>query len=275
VKKLFGIALVLAVVTTLVFGSVALADDPTDVHVDWDGSGVVFADVYAGNDADIHFLTVGNGIKGYFDSRDYNDNPYTYNVDTTASYINAEVGGTGFIDFWSNRTDSHVGTYGPAGDASFNHLLVEDGWGAMAMANWTNYASLKDCCYGKPRTVGSHHFEADAVYYEMGKQVDANDGDFAYVRAWGSGTAELDCMNSETWNGSMKLGRGCGCYTDADFNAVGSGTFDVYAEGNNGAAFYAFPLSSSGDGTPGSASVQIIANFATSFSIADYSVHGW
>jgi len=100
--------------------------------------------------------------------------------------------------------------------------------------------------------------------------VEASDTDSAYVWALGNGQATLDCMNAEMSSSKVRLGRGCGCYTDANFNATGTGGhFEVSGTGTNGVSLDGLGISSGG-GT-----LQFIANWNNSFSIADYSVSAW
>ena len=276
----FGIALIIALIAVMTMGGVVLADDPTTVTVDWGdggtgyGTGWVGTTVTAGDDAISTFQTSGNGVRGSFVATDQNDNPYFYNVDTFSAGIDAEVQ-SGIIEFQTDRTDSEAGMYGSAGQQSYN-FVGTDGWGAMATNSWTNYASQKDCCYGHPWTPGGDHFEvAGADTYDIVKYIRAGDGDWAQVHAWqltpgnGGGQAELDCMNSEMSGGQVKLGRGCGCYTDASFDAVGTGSFVAEAHGNNYAEVCATGWNSYGS----SASVSIVAGWVNGgCNIGDYSV---
>ena len=287
-RKLIGIALALAVVLTLGLSTAVLADDPTTVEVDWDNgaggfaSGWVGATVDAGDDATMAFETAGNGIRGSFRAEDTNNEstPFTYmGVDSCLTYLNAEVSGGGFIEYQTDRTDSYEGSYGPSGQQSYSFLeaLGASSYGSMAMGSSTNYASQKDCCFsstgtkmGLPNKLNGHHYTVSgATAYTIDKYIQAGDGDWAEVLTQGIGLAELDCMNSEMSGGQVRLGRGCGCYTDADFHAVGDGNFLATAHGNNYAEIYATGANSYGS----SASVGIISSWVGGgCDISDYSM---
>ena len=277
-KRKIAIALAVALAMVLSLGSMVLADSPTTVDVEWDdgsggyGSGWVGTVVTAGDDAVTTFQTWGAGIRGHFGTTDSNDNPYSYGVDSNSAGIAAEVQ-NGAIEFQMDRTDSKTSMYGSAGQQTYG-FVGTDGWGAMATNSCTNYASQKDCCYGHPRTSGGHHFEVSgASTYNLLKYVQAGDGDWAQVIAWeaigGGGSAQLDCMNSTMSATGIQLGRGCGCYTDADFVAIGTGNFLAEAHGNNYAEIYATGANSWGS----SASVGIMSSWVNGgFSIGDYSL---
>lgn len=295
-KKILAISLVLALAAMLV-PSIVFADGPTEISTDWTGGGSVGGVVTSGNDSTASFFTGGDFISGSFRAKDSNDNPYTYNVDTTQAFINAQVGDLGsddlpgVIQFQMNRTDSLASMYGDPGQSSFSQLVVYNGSGAMATGSWTNFANEKDPLYsstgqilGIPwRTSGGHNFEANASYFDIVKQIDSSDADVAYVNAYGSGSAWLDCMcsemGSEKW-GTLRLGRGCGCYTDADFSATGVGTFDVGASANNWIDVYGYTaatkdtvlLTIPGDGSAGSATYKLVVEYAGTFGLGNYSL---
>lgn len=293
-KKIIGIALVLALIVTLGFSSIALADgdgidadiDSSDdaglggeINVTWDGTGWVGGYVSSGDDAETWFYTEADGshIKGSFTASKTVNTAYPYmGVDTYSCYLNAEVEADSWaeIEFWTDRTDSYV-SYGPAGQSSYNYLGVEDGSGAMAMGSWTNFACQKDCCYKKGRTENGHHFEVDGAEYYIERYISSYNGGAGLMAYGENGSAWLDCMNSQTWGGSATLGRGCGCYTDADFHAEGDyGYFEAGGMGDNGVTLLA-----TGDTayTSGSyASLGIIAEFTNGgVDIGDYSVYAW
>lgn len=298
-KKVFGIALVLAVLTSLCFGSVALADGPTEVKVTWSGSGFEGITVTAGDDAVIDFFTSGAGINGNFIARDLNDNPWSFNVDTVNSYITADVT-DGVIWYQSNRTDS-AGKYGPAGQLVYNFVGVTGGTGEMATGGQTNCASMTNCTWFKPNpylfpvhTTGGYNFEANASDYYIYSFIAENGtpgnpvvypiptDNWAEFEATGSGTADINCMTTQSsGNGPTRLGWGGGCYTNANAAFTGSGSFAVNAMGSNqivtpiadkngnpAPGAWTIP----GDGSYGSCSYNVIANFVGPFSVGNYSV---
>jgi len=95
-KKLIGIALVLALAVMLVPGA-AFAADPTTLTVDWGpgttgpSSGYIGTTFTAGNDAVYSFYTDGTGIAGSFHAVDSNDNPYGYGIDSTNSSTSMQM----------------------------------------------------------------------------------------------------------------------------------------------------------------------------------------
>ena len=62
-KRILGIALVVAMLASLLIGGSVLAADPTEVIVTWEGSGWVELEVDT-CDAEAGFETAGDGIKG-------------------------------------------------------------------------------------------------------------------------------------------------------------------------------------------------------------------
>jgi len=306
-KKIFGIALVLAVLTTLCFGSVALADDPVDVEVIWgggavdgggfpvnSGSGWVSGTVTAGDDAATTFSTGGFEILGRFTANQTANTAYPYmGVDTFTTDLDAIVGGAGYgyIEYQTNRTDSYESMYGPSGQTSYNYLEVVDGSGAMAMRSLTNFASQRDYLWAQVKTPGGYNFEVNADSYYLQRTVSASDGDFADLEAWGSGFAALEAISSRMDDDSLYFGRQWESY-DSYFTATGSGTFDLEGVGDNEVTFNNISMTGSTSGgmlwngtldlsglptltatdAGSGAALNIIANFTSSFNMGDYSV---
>lgn len=302
-KKIFGIALVLAVLTSLCFGSVALADDPdTIVNINWGpgtsgpGSGLIGTTVIAGDDATVSFQTDGSAIAGSFNLVDDNMNTWYGggNVDSVSSYMTAGVT-NGYIWYQTTRTDTEIYHNPLTGQVSYS-FVGASGSGEMATGSNSYGAGLHDNTWGKPRTSGGHNFEATGSSYQILRTMTAGDGDFTGVNAIGSGSAYMDCLWSGAYGGGQSyLAKGWGYTWDHDFNATGSGTFDLVAVGNNGATFNNVTMTGSTGGSfnwtgsldvsglptvtatdAGSgASLNIIANFTSSFNMGDYSVRAW
>lgn len=278
-RKVF-IAVVVALLVVLATGSTALAADPNTTTVNWSGGGSIGGTVTSGNDATVSFgVNVANG-NGSFTVTDSNDNPYGYNVDTVSSYIQSNFSGGGETWFQTTRTDSYNSMYGHSGQVVYAYVGSTDA-GSMATGSWCNYANMVNCTYGKPKTPGGNNFEASGSSYMIQQFIAANtDGagnptdNFAAFNLNGSGTAKVDCMTTEAsgcW--PTKLGAGGGCYTNADVVATGSGQFQVNAAACNSITTPAGGgWTIGGTGTYGSASLNIIANFTSGFSVADYSV---
>jgi len=268
-RKFLGIFFALALVVALILvPSTVLADDPTQVDMNWDGSGFVGTTVNTG-DATTNFATAGNYINGSFTATDSNNNPYNYGVDSFSAYLNANVGNGGYIEMTTDRFTSKESMYGPAGQQSGAFVGTSDGSAAMAVRTTTNYAAMKDPTYTY-QLPGGHNIVVDGSYYEINRWVSDGQGNSGSILSNGAGSAILDCMCTEaSGNGGVRFGWGCGCYTDANYQATGAGYFNVTGVGNDSVAFLGFPglEISSGGG-----SLSIIANFLEGFSIGNYSL---
>lgn len=259
------LSLILSLVLVLGVTGAVLADDPTEVNVTWDGSGVVITGVDSG-DSTTSLNTGGVGISGSFTVVDSNDNPYGYGVDTFTASLNANVEDGGFIQLLTERLNSKSSSYGPAGQESYTFVFIDDGVASLATRTWTNYASMKDPTYGY-QLPGGHNIVVSSSAYLISRYILDGQGNSGEISATGSGTAILDDMSNEvSGNGGVRFGWGCGCYTDANYNATGSGTFSVTGTGNTLVDFIGLGMSSGG-GTLG-----IVANFIDGFSINNYAV---
>jgi hypothetical protein len=262
-KKLACLLMVLLV--TVALSSVAFAA-PTQIDITWNGAGGVGATVGTG-DSTTTFNTGGNQIIGSFTSKDSNDNPYNYQIDTNASYLNASVANGGFIEMSTDRLTSQ-GMYGPAGQESYSFVNINSGTASMAARTSTNYASLSDPTYGYQLT-GGHNITVDgANAYVIQRYVGDGQGNSGEILAGGNGSAVLDNMNSgASGNGGVSFGLGGGCYTDATFNATGAaGTFQVTGIGTDSVNFGGLGASSGGG------SLSFVANWVNNFNIGNYSL---
>lgn len=263
VYKLFGIALVMALMATMCLSSVALADDPTGVSVSWDGSGEIWGGVTAGDDANASFYSGGYSQVGSFSATDSNNNPYGYQVDSCTFSMETVITGGGEAWLTVNRTDAKS-SYGVAGQQSHTHILTDDGDATLQNRSSTNYASMGDYNYGW--NANDHITVANASNYFLERYMDSGSGNFAGLMVVGSGDADLDCMSASASAGQVRLGWGGGCYTNADFTATGTGVFQLDGIGNTSATTAIAP------GMVGQSSFTIIAGWInSSFSIADYS----
>jgi len=251
-------------VTSLAFGSIAFAaDEPDDVvTITWDGGGDVWGSVTAGNDASATFYSGSNSQVGEFHAVDSNNNPYGYGVDSCTFSLDISLSGGGMASLLVDRTDAKT-SYGAAGQQSYTYVFTPDGSATLQNSSSTNYASMKDCNYGW--NANDHITVSGSTYYELQRYVDSGAGNYAEINAFGGGDADLDCMSSEASAGQVRLGWGCGCYTNADFTANGTGTMELYAYGNNSATTAMAP------GMTGATSFDFIASWAGAFSIPDYS----
>lgn len=262
-KKIFTIAIAIALLATLLIGSTVSADDPTEVNIEWDGAGLVETTVNAGDDAVTTFSTAGAYIKGSFNAVDSNNNPYSYGVDSYTTYLNAEVTG-GWMEMVTDRLTSKTSMYGPAGQQS-GIFVGTTGTASVAQRTTTNYAAMKDPTYTYQLT-GGHNVVVDGVY-ELNRWILDGQGNRGYVYSYGEGSAVLDSMSTESsGNGGIRLGWGCGCYTDASYTATGSGYFEATGVGNTKVKYEGLGIESGGG------SLSIIADFVNGFNIADYSL---
>lgn len=269
-RRIFGIVIGLALVTSLLFGGVAFAADPTTVDVTWSGVGSVDGEVNAGDDAVTYFHSEGSNHAGEFHAIDNNDNPYGYGVDSCSFSLETAITGTGWATLNVNRTDS-TGMYGPAGQQSYTYVGVNSGSATLQNQSSTNYAAMKDCNYGWH--ANDHVTVTGASAYTIVRFMDNDSSspggtDSIRLDAWGSGDADLDCMSSSaSGNGGVRLGCGCGCYTNAGFTATGIGTFQLQGMGDTTATTAMAP------GMTGASSFNFIANWigGSTFTVPDYS----
>lgn len=258
-------SLLIAMVLLFTVGGVALADDPTTVVVNWAGAGGVGAGVDSG-DSNGGFATSGDAINGSFTATDSNNNPYSYGVDNFSVLLNGSVT-NGYLNTGDNRVNSYVPMYGAGGQVSWSNVSVSGGSASMAYRSTTNFAAMGDGTYTY-QLPGGHNIVVNAVSYLIDRLIQDGRGNQGYVLATGNGIATLDCMSAgASGYGSLELGRGQGCYTDANFSATGiSGRFEATGVGNNGVTFNGMGVSSGGG------SLSVIANWANSFSINDFSL---
>ncbi|MDO9332917.1 MAG: hypothetical protein Q7T57_00120 [Dehalococcoidales bacterium] len=216
---------------------------------------------------------------------DNNDNPYSYGVDTVSASINGTFSGGGSMVFQTNRTDSAVGSYGHSGQVDYA-FVGSNGMGAMATGSWTNYATMCNSTYPIP---GGVNFGASGSSYMIQQFIAANaigllaTDNYGMVTLTGSGTAQVNCMATEASgdkydNGQAQLGWGGGCYTSATIAATGSGQYSLQAGGSNSIVTpvgAVNPLTIPGNGTFGSCSLSIIANFNGNFNIGPSNAPGY
>ncbi len=262
-KKIL-LSLVLALVALFALSSVALAADPTETNVTWDGAGTVVVGVDS-VDSNSGVATGGSAILGTYTVVDSNNNPYNYGVDSFSAYLNAGVT-NGYVSTGTNRVESYASMYGAGGQTSWSNVYVEGGTASMAYRSTTNYAQMVDATYTY-QLAGGHNIVVNADYFEMSRGVADGRGNQGYISSYGTGSATLDCMSAEAsgaWD--LKLGRGAGCYTDANYNATGDGYFEATGIGNTFVTFNGLGISAGGG------SLSVIANYLNSFGIGDYSL---
>ena len=228
--------LVLAVALVLGLGLAAFAAGTT-VDVTWDFSGgtgltVNFAN---GDDSNSSLYTAGSHAWGEFHGVDSDDNPYSYGVDSGSFSTKAYVENGGGIKFDVQRTDSHTSMYGPSGQEAYSEVWTADGSAFIGTRASTNFAEARTCNYGWQAS--SQYTASGSVFY-LDHWIKSGDGDQAGVHAAGSGSADVTLMSDEMHGSSFRLGRGCGCYTDAKASGTGAGEFDLWANAGNSLSGY-------------------------------------
>jgi len=260
--RFIGVA-AMVLVLVLAFAGTAMAADPSEVDVSWSGGGIVDGVVTSGDDAVTAFHSEGSAHSGAFSAVDSNNNPYGYGVDSCTFTMETAIAGTGWAGLDVDRTDAKL-SYGAAGQESYTYVEVLNGNATLQNRVSTNYASMKDSNYGWHSN--NHITVTGADAYALERSMDGGSGNFAGIQAMGTGSAALNCMSSEASAGQVRLGLGCGCYTNANYSATGAGFFGVTGVGNNSVTFGGMGI------TSGAGALSIIANFASSFNISNYSV---
>lgn len=218
---------IVGLIAFAVFASAGLVNASTTFHAEWTG-GSHYYDFQSDDDAQSQFWT--GGSHGTYDAKDYDDNPYGYSVDTTDVKIDAHVTSGGYIEHQYDRTDSKTSMYGDPGEQSYTYITTDD-TADFKWKTWSNYASLKCCNYGwqandQIKATGNHF---------IAHELTNNDEEGAGVYIDADGTTKLTIMGEETWgkSSSFKFGHACGCYSNANVDIAGSGTFDLYANADN------------------------------------------
>jgi len=216
------IAIVLATLTLLM--SIAMAE--TTVETNWDGSGNFDTHFTAGDDAQADFSTGGSLISGEWHATDSDNNPYGYGVDSVEAKVKSSVA-NGFMEYKFSRNDAKT-SYGEAGQKSYTYIDTF-GTGDFAWKSSSNYASLSNCNYGwqangQIQATGSHYIDH---YFS----ISPTEGAEIVVDA--DANTVITDMSEKSGKSSYTFGKGCGCYTNAEVDIVGSGTFDLYAHADN------------------------------------------
>jgi hypothetical protein len=262
-KKRILYSVLIAIVLLFTIGGVVFADDPTTVDVSWDGAGLVSGSVNTGDASAVFQSNGATGNLGAFSATDSNNNPYSYGVDNGLFSLDTNLSGAGIAELTVSRLTSKESMYGAAGQISYTGVSFTGGSATLQNRSSTNYAGMVDGNYGW--NANDHVTVLGATTYALIRSMNSGTGNFAGIQASGAGDADLDCMSSEAKASQVRLGWGAGCYTNADFNANGSGTMTLQAWGNNSATTAALP------GMTGANSFSVIASWVGGFNVADYS----
>jgi len=283
-KSLIAVLVALTVLATPVLAVIP----PTTVDTYWMGSGYMDTTFTSGDDAHSYFKTSGSGIIGEFHGKDYEDNPYGYNVDTASSSVHAYVA-YGYMKFENTRDDSKTSMYGNPGQYSYSYIGT-DGTGEMAWYSWTNYAEMANCEYAKPTTTNGKNFEVTGSNYLIDHELKDSSGDGAEVKAYSlgsGGSAQIKLQGEKSGGtnsyfnmGSLPVcGDGCAWKNNyATFTGSGTGGFEVHGWADNGLTIgcptcgsgYTIP----GDGSDNSAIYNLQVFYSGTWTMPDFGVAG-
>jgi len=255
---------------TMLLLAVSLVSAGT-VDLVWDGGGILDIDVESDGDQRTQLVTDGSLISGNFKLTDNNNNPYNYGVDTVNVYSNNVVS-SGSTTFQIDRTDS-TSQYGSAGQQMYA-FVGSDGTASMATGAVSNYAGMISATYGKPKTLGGYNFEAVGTNFQVIQQVTDGSGDGAYVNNYGSGSSKINAMSSEMKGSNFKLGKGAGCYTNANVASTGTGFLEVVGWSDNGLNADSGSVVIPGDGSDNSATYDLTIGYSGNFNYGNFALEG-
>ena len=202
---------------------------PTTVDVNWDvfgGSAPLEIVFQNGDDSIGSLVTLGAHFYGTFHAEDADNNPYNYQVDNGLFEARAGVDGGGIISFNVERTDTKATSYGPAGQVSQSEVWTLDGVAYLARRTTTNYASAMNNNYGFQ---SNDQYQAAGTVYGISHSIQSGDGDGVAIGVTGSGAGILTVMSDSMGGNGFVGGAGLGCYENSDFEATGSGQYQMTA----------------------------------------------
>ena len=245
----------------------------TTVNTNWNGGGNFDVHFVAGDDATSDFWTSGNLISGNYQATDSDNNPYGYGVDSVTTQVEADVANGGWMQFRNERTDSKESAYGNAGEVSYSYVKSSDGTAGLNFRTGMNYASMSNSQYGWN---SNNHFTASGSSFIVQHSLYDDTGEGAWIQNTGSGTTNINLMSESTWGktGSFEFGKGCGCYTNAEVSATGSGVFEVGAVADNQIDADVLPFTIYGDGSSGSAKYLLSATYGNGFDFGNFALSG-
>jgi hypothetical protein len=218
---------IIAILTALLALSVPVLA-ATTVDTTWNGGGSFGTTFTSGDDAHSSFSTTGAAISGEFHAKDWDNNPYGYSVDNTDTSVRAQVG-AGWMEYTFTRDGSYTPMYGVAGQNSYTYI-GSSGTGEFDWTTTSNYAALGNSEYGfqnnnQMQATGSH----DILH-----SISANANNGAGIAVSAVGTTQIsDMCDSASGATSYSFGKGCGCYTNAVADTVGSGSFNLFADADH------------------------------------------
>lgn len=209
--------------------TIGLVSASTTTETIWDGSGIVETTFVAGDDAKGHFKIMGDEIFGEYHVTDFEDNPYGYGVDTVETKVKANLE-NGALEYVFNKTDNYEPMYGEAGQKSYTYIGSDD-TASFAWRTNSNYARMSNSNWGwqangQMQATGNH-----LIYHSFFIDDGYNEGASIEVNA--NADTTITDMCEDSWVSSFRFGKGCGCYTNANVEIEGSGTFDLNAWADN------------------------------------------
>lgn len=217
------LVMAIALLVTTVSAQTTLLD------MTWSGSGTVDVEFTADDDALMGFHTGGNSISGTLYAEDFNNNPYTYGVDTFETNVRADVQNGGFVAYRVDRTDSQYS--GAEGQYTSSYVYSYDGSATMDFRTRTNYHDLVSSNYGFQ---SNQQFTASGSTIEIEHELGTGSGEFGNLYLIGSGSASIDYMtDGYTGYNEYRFGYGDGCYENADLTASGAGTLIIGGDADN------------------------------------------
>lgn len=281
-KKLI-FAGVIAIIALIVLCVPVFAAAPTTVTVNWNGGGVVNGQVNTGDTTTVFGVNANNAV-GTFTATDFNDNPYSYGVDSNSAYMGGSFSNGGSMTFQTTRNTSYSPMYGSAGQEVYT-FVGSNGSGSLSTDSGTNYAGMTNGMYGQT-VVGGADLTANGSNYLIQQyvlnSVGQPSGNGAGLQAAGNGSAAVNDMTTGASGGSQaNLGWGGGCYTNATAAFTGAGTFSVWGTASNSVSTPIADASgalvpggwvANGNGSTGSATLNTIMNFVNGGSVGNFSV---
>jgi len=218
--------LIVGILAFAMIASAGLVSAGTTVDTFWNGVGIFDTHFNAGDDATSDFWTSGNAISGEWHTTVTPNTQYPYmNVDSVTTEVKSSVG-NGFMKYKFTRDDSY-GSYGPAGQESYTFIDTV-GTGDFAWRSTSNYASLKSCNYGWQASGQMQATGNQEIIHTFGTV-----SEWAGIHVLADATTSISDMSETSNSGGYTFGKGCGCYTNANVDITGSGTFDLSAYADN------------------------------------------
>jgi hypothetical protein len=257
-KKLIGIAVVLALAVMLVPGAV-FAGDPTSVVVNWSGgSGLTTGTVTAGNTlATTTFQVLGNNINGQFNANytGIGGGPYSgasYTTKMNTSLTNGCIayqtvrGAFGYTN--GNQLEpGGFSTYSFVGAGTWTGQTFATGTGAVSMKMGATTDAPVTTNTGVNTMLLDNNYALDQGWptfsatgtsaFSMIQSLVAADGDFATGSATGNGSATWDCIGSTAGRTAAMCGGPLSGYNFPEFQdfhgTSGSGLLTLQGSGNS------------------------------------------